>query len=173
MSTVGTIQNETMESEWTRGLKSSFPFTQIGLSLSLSLSLSIFLSVAVDRFAPSHGNRMRWACSLLRYGVAYRVASGCSRSKPVGARRRLQPCRAVYVDFFVSATTWFEVPCELYFFQSFFFWRVVYSFFSLLDGPSSRSCCSGGPHVCRSTRRSRPIEGKKVAALRGRASSRA
>ena len=60
-----------------------------------------------------------------------------------------------------ASTSSFRRPLDLKFPASsisfghfFFFWRVVYSFFSLLDGPSARSCCSGGPHVCRSTRAS-------------------
>ena len=116
MSTAGTIQNEKIESEWTRGLKSSFPFTQIGLSS--------FLSVAVDRFAPSPTTAcMRWACSLLRYGVAYSVASGCSRSKPVGGVCSRAVQRA--------STSSFRRPLDLKFpassiFSVIFFWRVVY-----------------------------------------------
>ena len=164
---------------------------------------ALFLSVAVDRFAPSRDNHLH-ALSLRFALVRRRVQCSIRLLEIETGRRRLQPRRAARVDFFVSATTWFEVPCELYFFQS-FFWRVVYIFFSLLDGPSARSCCSSGPHVCRSTRQlaqprvfwrwswseshgrmslatesglresgeSFHIEEKKVAALRGRASSRA
>ena len=101
-----------------------FPFTQIGLFL--------FLSVAVDRFAPSHDNRMH-ALSLRFAKVRRRVQCGIRLLEFETGRRRLQPRRAVCVDFLISATTWFEVPCELYFFQSFFFF-----FFGVSSTFSSR-----------------------------------
>ena len=120
-----------------------------------TVSLSLFLSVAVDRFAPSHDNRMHalsLACGLLRYGVAYSVASGWSRSKPVGGVCSHAVRRA--------STSSFRQPLDLSWsslralFLSVIFFGVSSTFSSryLTDRRRARSRCSSGPHVCWSTR---------------------
>ena len=67
---------------------------------------------------------------MLGYGVAYRVASGCLRLKPVGAEASAAARRLLrFGDHLIRSSL------RALFFSVIFFWRVVYIFFSLLDRP--------------------------------------